>query len=1122
MPQENGETKTPKNAFNLVGVGASAGGVEALSEFLSGLPARPGVAFLLVQHRDPGHPSLLVDILSKASSLPVLDAQDGIALETDRIYVVPAICTVAAVDSVLHLHHHNTAEQRRMPIDAMLKAMAEHHGPQSIGVVLSGTGSDGALGIQEIKGAGGIIFAQEPDSARFGGMPQKAIETGCVDFVLRPKQIAQKIVEMVQHPYLNHGGGGEEEEQASDENSLTKIFRLLQTRAQVDFSQYKRNTIRRRLERRMALRQVADFGQYADLLRGDGNEIAALVQDFLIRVTGFFREPEEFRGLTEIVLPQLLEHRSQKESLRIWVSGCASGQEAYSVAILVSEFLAERSLTMPVQIFGTDLSESAIRQARAGEYVANIEQEVSRERLERFFVKLDDHYQVAKPIRDLCIFARHNITSDPPFCRIDLVCCRNVLIYFDLNLQRRVMWSFHYALKPQGFLVLGPSESIGQSTELFHRVHARYRIYRKQDAYGRDGPVLKPIEPVIGPPLALTGERAVVPAAGAPAELPRVQRDIERLLLTRYAPATVVVDEGLNIVYFQGETAPFLEHARGSASFNLQKVVRTGLLMEVSTAIRQARQQGAPVRRPRVRFEQAGADLTVTIEVVPLKMPVAGGDFYAVIFEKNAAPAGAGLGRRLTRWLREAWRSGPSGSDVKQERPQQLRRELEATQEYLRSAIEEHEAALEELKSAHEEALSANEEFQSTNEELETAKEELQSVNEELFTTNDELRNRNLNLNHLNDALRISRDQLSAIYETMQGPLLVLDAALRVMQANPAFYETFQTSRDETENRLIYELGNGQWNIPILRHLFEEILPQRTPVRNFEMSHAFPVIGVKTMRLNARKLIGNGHILLTIEDITGFSNALGALKETDRQKDQFLAMLSHELRNPLAPIANALQIIRLQHHETPIQERAREILERQVGQLTHLVTDLLEISRLTSGAIVLHKDPVELKAVIDHAIETSRPLIDQHEHQLSVTIPNDPLWLNADAIRLEQVLTNLLTNAAKYTDRGGQIRLTATREADQVVVRVRDNGIGIEDALLPHIFEIFTQSQRGLARSQGGLGIGLSVVKNLVEMHDGRIDARSEGLGKGSEFIVRLPVRDPPAAPEVTHTPGEN
>jgi two-component system, chemotaxis family, CheB/CheR fusion protein len=1087
--------------------------VEALSEFLSGLSARPGVTFLLVQHRDPGHPSLLVDILSKASSLPVLDAQDGMVLETDQIYVVPASCTVVAVDNVLHLHRHETAERRRMPIDAMLKALAEHHGHQSIGVVLSGTGSDGALGIQEIKGAGGIVFAQEPDSARFGGMPQKAIETGCVDFVLRPSLIAQKIVEMVQHPYLNQGGG--EEEQASDENSLRKIFQLLRTQAQMDFSQYKRNTIRRRLERRIVVRQVADLAQYADLLRDDGNEMAALVQDFLIRVTGFFREPEEFRGLTEIIFPQLLEHRSQKESLRIWVSGCASGQEAYSIAILLTEFLAERLLTIPVQIFGTDLSESAIRQARAGEYVANIEHEVSRERLQRFFVKDDDHYQVAKPIRDLCIFARHNLTYDPPFSRIDLVCCRNVLIYFDLNLQRRVMRSFHYALKPQGFLVLGPSESISQSAELFHLVNPRYRIYRKQDAYGQAAPELKSTEPVVGPPLALTGERAVVPAVGALAELPRVQRDIERLLLTRYAPATVVVDEGLNIVYFQGETAPFLEHARGSASFNLQKVVRTGLLMEVSTAIKQAHQQSAPVRRPPVRFEQAGADLAVIIEVVPLRMPEAGGDFYAVIFEKTAAPAGAGLGRRLARWAREAWRADPSGSDAKQDRTQQLQRELEATREYVRSAIEEHEAALEELKSAHEEALSANEEFQSTNEELETAKEELQSVNEELFTTNDELRNRNLNLNHLNDALRISRDQLSAIYETMQGPLLVLDAGLRVMLANPASYEIFQTSRDETENRLIYELGNGQWNIPVLRHLLEDILPQRAPVRNFEMSHTFPVIGVKTMRLNARKLIGNGHILLTIEDISDFSNALEALKETDRQKDRFLAMLSHELRNPLAPIANALQIIRLEHHETPLQKRAREILERQVGQLTHLVTDLLEISRLTSGAIVLHKDPVELKVVIDHAIETSRPLIDQHEHQLSVIIPNDPVRLNADAVRLEQVLTNLLTNAAKYTDRGGQIWLTAEHEAGQVVVRVRDNGIGIEDALLPYIFEIFTQSHRGLARSQGGLGIGLSVVKNLVEMHGGEISARSEGAGKGSEFIVRLPVSaHPPQRPK--------
>jgi two-component system, chemotaxis family, CheB/CheR fusion protein len=1107
MPQRKGETETQKTAFKIVGVGASAGGVEALSEFLTGLSATPGMAFLLVLHRDPTHASLLVEILSKTTGVPVLAAQDGMALEMDHVYVVPAICTVAAIDTVLHLHRNDTPEQRRIPIDSMFKAMAVNHGQNSIGVVLSGTGSDGALGIQEIKGAGGITFAQEPDSARFGVMPSKAIETGCVDFVLAPKEIAEKILEIGKHPYLNRDGAEREEQPYTDENSLKKIFWLLRTQAQVDFSQYKRSTIQRRLERRMALRQVRDLAQYADLMRDDGNEVHALVQDLLIQVTSFFRDPEEFKGLAEIVFPRLVENRSQKESLRIWIPGCATGEEAYSVAILLTEFLVDRSLTIPIQIFGTDLSEIAVRQARAGEYVSNIEREVSSERLRRFFVKLDDHYQISQPIRDLCVFARHNVTYDPPFSRIDLICCRNVLIYFDLDLQRKVLRFFHYALKSRGFLELGPSESISLSAELFQLADTHHRIYRKQGASA--ALETKPIEPA-GSSGAIQGERASAQTVGAP-ELPRVQRNIERLL-ARYAPPAVVVDEGLNIVHFQGETGPFLDHAPGSASFNLQKVVRTGLMMEISAAIEQARKRGAPARRERIQFEQSGAVSTANIEVVPLNLPDSAGALYALFFERVITPEAPGLAGRLARWSMEAFRTGPGGSNADKDRIQQLQRELEATREYLRNAVEEHEAALEELKSAHEEALSGNEEFQSTNEELETAKEELQSTNEELSTTNEELRHRNSQLFDINETLRMARDKFNAIYETMQEPLLVLDSELRVMEANSAFYEIFKTDRDKTENRLIYELGNGQWNIPILRHLLEEVLPNKAPVHDFEMSHAFPAIGTKTMRLNARRLTGNGHILLALQDITDISNALVTLKETDRQKDQFLAMLSHELRNPLAPIANALQIIRLQHHENPVQERAREIIVRQIGQLTHLVTDLLEISRLTGGAIPLHKDRFELKAVIDRAIETSRPLIDQHQHELSVSTPNEPLWLDADVARLEQVLTNLLTNAAKYTDRGGNIWLTAEREDDQAVIHVRDNGIGIEDTLLPNVFEIFTQSQRGLARSQGGLGIGLSVAKNLVEMHGGRIYARSEGTGKGSEFIVRLPASGPPAS----------
>jgi two-component system CheB/CheR fusion protein len=906
-------------------------------------------------------------------------------------------------------------------------------------------------------------------------MPKKAIESECVDFVLTARGIGEKISEIALHPFLSRDDYEPDVGSAAEENSLKKIFRLLRSQVHVDFSQYKRSTIQRRLGRRMALRHIQALSEYEEVLRENRAEADALAQDFLIRVTGFFRHAEDFRALTEIVFPPLLENRSQKDPLRIWVPGCASGEEVYSVAILLTEFLGDQSTAIPVQIFGTDLSEIGVAQARAGEYLSNIEREISSERLRRFFIKLDDHYQIAKPIRDLCIFARHDLTYDPPYSRLDIISCRNVLIYFDLNLQRQVVQSFHYALRPRGLLQVGPSESIGQNSELFQLVDPRYRIYRKQVRSGAIEP--RAIETGTAP--AEHNETATAAVSKAP-DLHRAQRETDRLVINRYAPATVLIDGDLNTIYFQGDTGPYLELARGGASLKLQKILRPGLQMEVFSAIEHARNRGVPVRRARVRIEEPGQVTRANIEVVPLNLPDSAGVFYVLFFEKVATGDSPGLGGKLTRWWMDALQTGRTDSAADKDQIQHLRRELEVTREYLRNALEERETTQEELKSAHEEALSSNEEFQSTNEELESAKEELQSANEELSTTNDELRNSNLRLNQVNDALVISRDHLSAIFETLREPILVLDSELKVLQANPAFYETFNVSQDETQHRPIYELGNGQWDFPMLRHLLEGILPTDTPIRDFEVTYDFPTIGTRTMLLNGRRLAGSGDILLAIEDITERKGALEELKKADRQKDHFLAILSHELRNPLAPTVNALKLLQVQGTLNPIQQRSRDIIERQIGQLTRLVNDLLELSRLTGGAVALQGQRIALKAVVERGVETSRPYIEERQQQLSVSTPGEPVWLNADPLRLEEVLVNLLTNAAKYTDRGGHVWLTGDREGNQGVIRVRDSGIGNEREMLPHIFEMFTQSQHGLARSHGGLGIGLSVAKNLT------------------------------------------
>ena len=827
-------------SFPVVGIGASAGGLEAVSELLAELPAATGTAFLLVQHLDPHHQSLLTEILAKKVAIEVETATDGTIVKPDHLYVIPPNSTLTVADGILRVSPRESAERPHRPVNILFRSLAKEYSHRAVAVVLSGTDSDGAQGLEEIKAAGGITMAQEPASAKFDGMPKSAIGTGCVDFVMAAKELGKEVLRIGRHPYLSSAGSPDELTKAEDH--LKRIFRLLQGRNGTDFSRYKRSTVQRRLARRMALRQVDEIGQYADLLRQEPAEVQALASEFLIRVSGFFRDPETFEGLAETVFPTLLDGRSPKDPLRVWVPGCASGEEVYSIAIVLLECLTDRATASRIQIFGTDLSEVAIEKARAGFFADGVADEVSPERLQRYFVKFDGHYQVSKAIRDLCVFARHDVTRDPPFSRLGMVSCRNLLIYFDQTLQRQIIPLFHYSLNPNGFLVLGPSESIGGSTELFRRVDARHQIYRRQPVPARAVPEFPAVEVVAKPGMPETL------AAADPMlnESERAQMESERFLLARYAPASILIDDSLNVVYFHGDTSRYLEHIRGPASLKLQKICGAGLLVELSPAIREAQKTEQPVLRQGVRVELHGEEREVSFEVVPVKLRGIESLYFLILF-----------GQQLARWselqpvglLARSWTAlfgaGSAAETEKDNQITRLRRELDATRDYLQATVEEHEAAKEEMKSAHEEALSANEEFLSTNEELETAKEELQSANEELGVTNSELRNRNRELKDLNDELQQSRSHLDAIVETLRESLLVLDGDLSVQKANREFYETFQLRPEETLQRHIYELGDGRWNIPELRKLLEKILPENSAFRDFEVVHDFPGIGTE-------------------------------------------------------------------------------------------------------------------------------------------------------------------------------------------------------------------------------------------------------------------------------------
>jgi len=1141
-------------SFPVVGIGASAGGLEAFSQLLANLPANTGMAFLLVQHLDPTHGSFLVEILAKKTGMPIEEAREGTEVSPDHVYVLPPNSTLTLAGDRLHLATRETIEQRRSPVDILFESLAER-GPNAIGVILSGTGSDGAKGVQILKDAGGIIFAQEESSARFSGMPKSAIETGCVDFILSPRLISHELIRMGGHSYLNGvatSPSGPEELEApapphlEDEEQFRRVFRILRNSCGVDFAHYKRTTIQRRLSRRMAVHQIESLATYANLLEENSTEAQALFRDLLICVTSFFRDQEMFRALEENIFPTLLEPKNARNPLRIWVPGCASGEEVYSIAICLYERIAEQASNRSIQIFGTDLNDAAIEQARAGYYLENISADVSAERLQRFFTKTDDHYQIARSIRDLCVFAKHNLIRDPPFSRLDLISCRNVLIYLDQSLHRRALSLFHYALKPRGFLVLGPSETVGQSPDFFEHLDDRHRIYIRKDRPDRAAIKLDTGESVAQRDLGLPATKAVSDQF----DLDRILKESDRLLLTRYAPACVLVDEDLNILQFRGETSLYLEHLPGLASLNLQKLARPTLLVALSTAISQARKEEAPVRREAITVKAQGATRETRLEVIPIRVPESNAPGFLILFEDSPHQT-SGQKRRM--WLEDLFDKLLGKSRLlatRSEREREflkVKQELDAARDLLQTTIEEQEAAKEELKSAHEELLSANEEFQTTNEELETAKEELQAANEELVTTNDELRNRNRELNRTNDALQVSWDYAEAIIATVREPLLILNKELGVVRANRGFYEFFKALPEEIENKALQEIGEHQWNDSSLRALLDKVVSQNKSFSDFEMVKVFPSIGKKALLLNGQRLPfaeKRGELcLLAIDDITdrrALEEARRAerehviedqasdiqalverdhiLKAADQHKDEFLAMLAHELRNPLAPIRTTLDVLRRSGTTDPTLEWGWNIIDRQTRHLTRLVDDLLDVARLTRGEILLRKELISLLDVLNHSVETSRPAIEARKQILKLHLPSEPLYIDGDFVRLAQVFSNLLNNASKYSPECGEIVLTAESIGTQAMVTVSDHGIGILADVLPNIFEVFAQADRSKARSEGGLGLGLTLSLRLVELHGGNIGASSDGQDMGSQFVVRLPVSQKTpatAAPDV-------
>jgi len=949
--------KPREQDFYIVGVGGSAGAFSSFKEFLENLPDTTRVAFAIIQHLSPESKSHLGALLSSATRLPFAEVENGAVIKPGHIYIIPPNKSMEIEENTLKLLPRKDISGVNITVDTFFLSLARHKKFNAIGVLLSGSGSDGTLGLKAIKEAGGITFA-EGQTAQFSSMPTSAVHAGVVDYILSPAMIAKKIAKIERDSKKGYYASDQQQRAfdftSAEEGDLGTILALVHRTNNVDFTYYKRGTIQRRILRRMLLSNIQNYHQYAEYLQKNPSEIDSLYQDILIKVTDFFRDPELFEYLSQKLLPTYLKGKS---SVRIWVPGCSTGEEVYSMAITAAEVIEKSQNRTSIQIFGTDLSEQSLQVARHGLYPKTIQASVPPAILNKYFIEQGDQYQLDKKIRGICVFAKHNMVADVPFSRLDIISCRNVLIYLDSYLQKKAFPIFHYALNPEGILILGTAESAANFQDLFKQIDKKHKTYGKKATLHR-------------PAIAFPGTRAhdTVPVMQGPVSrvVPKKEENIEKeadiLFIRNHASAGIIVNDDLTIFEFRGDISPYLAPVQGRATLNLIRMAHKGFLPKILEMLTKVKEKGSSVKDTFHTFK-------TDIEMHPLGTRSAQEKYFLILFRS--------LEPKVTAKMKRMPLKRMSKSEVAEAAA--LQKELSSTIEQLQAVIEARDASNEELRSAHEEVMSANEELQSTNEELETTKEELQSTNEELMTLNTELENRNTDLER-----------------------------------------------------------------------------------------------------SARELY---------------------------RKDEFLSFLGHELRNPLSPIVHALELAKLRGIQDTELKELFEIIGRQTKLLDDIIKDLLDAARAIGGKIGLHKELTDFDTVVNHAIETVAPLINESGHTLEVHHLPRPLSIVLDPGRVEQIIINLLNNAAKYTKPGGRIIVRAAERGDRIWLSVKDTGMGIPQEVLPHIFTLFFQGNQSLSNFKGGLGVGLMLAGTLAKLHGGTLTAKSEGSGKGSEFILELPIR---------------
>jgi len=1082
-------TETPQN-FPVVGIGASAGGLDAFKKLVREIPVDSGMAYVIVQHLSPDHDSNLTEILSQSTDIPVHEIINDINLAPDHIYIIPENSIVTTHDGVLKLSPRDRHAKRSMPIDIFFNSLAEVHKSFAVGVVLSGTAFDGTNGLKQIKEVGGATIAQDPESAIFKGMPQSVIDADAADYILSPERIPSQLIHIRDSYVANHAYIEEELIPKDEEDILKQIIKLIYLRTGNDFNHYKQPTIRRRIARRMVITKKEELVDYFNLLRNDKNEQDALFNDMLIPVSYFFRDQKIFESLSEDIFPKLLQNVTNK-NLRVWVAGCSTGEEAYSLAISIHEFLSQKGREdIRVQIFASDISEKVITKARTAVYTPQDLQNVSEIRLNNYFTKVDGNFHINKVVRDMCVFAVHNFIKDPPFAKMDLVTCRNVLIYLDTFLQNKALATFHYALKDKGLLFLGKSETAASATNLFEPIAKYEKIYIRKFAPGRYVPQsFKPVNPLLEKAIPIESKNT------NDTDFRKIASDI---IFSKYTPAAVIVNDHQDIIHFHGDTSPFLLPSPGKPNFNVLKMAREGIEFELRNLLLKMKNERQKTIKENIVVKDQ--QYLASIEIVPLENA---DNHLLVLFKKTTLPI--------------AEKSADNGIRADQQRIKDLERELSQLREDIKRVTEEQQTAYEELQTTNEELLSSSEELQALNEELETSTEELQSNNEELVCVNDELMDRQ-------DQLMALRHYSDSIVKTIREPLIVLDKSLRIKSVNPAFYKYFRTTEQETEGRSLFEIGNRQWDTPELRSLLEKVLTERSNIVDYNLTATFPGIGQRTLLLNAARVLDAKPydlMLLAIEDVTEVSKAYKVITDKNNQLELYNEQLksfswnaSHDLQEPLRKIHMFGKL--LLEEEKQLTEKGRHNLQRitkSAANMQQLIEDLMGYT----STITIEKDfkVIDLNTLVKKAITGIKDLI----KETGAVIKVESLPHTAEVLphQFQQLFTNLFVNSIKYAKeeqpaiikiKDGMalsseiVDLGGNPELKYIKITVSDNGIGFNPDNAERIFDAFFRLHS--KDKYRGSGLGLTLSRKIMENHHGFIKAESKE-DEGTTIHIYLP-----------------